>query len=51
MESGALDVKTLYKELGEGNEGGISLSEIFFMHYESVPKLLSSMQQVNGHHC
>lgn len=30
MESGALHAESLYKELGEGNEGGISLSEMSF---------------------
>lgn len=30
MKSGALCVETLDKELGKGNEGGISLSEMSF---------------------
>lgn len=51
MKSGALCVETFYKELGKGMREGFLSQKCHFMHYECVPKLLSYMQQVNGHHC
>lgn len=51
MKSGALCVEALCKELRRGMREGFLSQKCHFMHYESVPRLLSYMQQVNGRHC